>query len=90
MEWVGEGAQEAGFLVDPDAMSAFLVSFSTIHSNTPVPLVVVDPQFFRPAEVQLLLGDASKAKEKLGWEPKISFEELVHNMVVNDIALLHT
>lgn len=43
--------------------------------------VKVDPKYFRPAEVDLLLGDATKAKEKLGWEPKVTFEELVNEMV---------
>jgi len=50
--------------------------------------VVTDPQFYRPAEVHLLLGDASKAKEKLGWEPTIKFEELVEMMVKHDLDLL--
>jgi GDPmannose 4,6-dehydratase len=50
--------------------------------------VVIDPQFVRPAEVDLLLGDYSKAKAKLGWEPKTSFTELVHMMVDNDLARL--
>jgi GDPmannose 4,6-dehydratase len=47
--------------------------------------VRIDPRFFRPAEVDLLVGDASKAKEKLGWEPQVSFEELVTMMVEHDL-----
>ncbi|ETA67440.1 GDP-mannose 4,6-dehydratase [Methanolobus tindarius DSM 2278] len=47
--------------------------------------VVVDPKFVRPAEVQLLLGDPSKAKEVLGWKPKIKFKELVEMMVDADL-----
>ena len=47
--------------------------------------VVVDEKFFRPAEVNILLGDASKAREKLGWEPEVSFEEMVGMMVENDL-----
>ena len=43
-------------------------------------VIRIDSKYFRPAEVETLLGDASKAKEKLGWEPKISFEELVKDM----------
>lgn len=50
--------------------------------------VHIDPKYFRPAEVDLLIGDATKAKEKLGWEPKTSFKELVHLMVDADIDLL--
>jgi GDPmannose 4,6-dehydratase len=48
-------------------------------------IVSVDPLYFRPAEVETLLGDASKAKEKLGWVPKISFKELVTEMVREDL-----
>ena len=43
--------------------------------------VVVDPALFRPAEVDLLLGDASKAREVLGWQPRVCFRDLVHDMV---------
>ena len=50
--------------------------------NTKKPVVRVDKKYFRPAEVETLLGDASKAKENLGWEPKISFKELVEDMVL--------
>jgi GDPmannose 4,6-dehydratase len=49
--------------------------------------VIVDPKYFRPAEVDLLLGDASKARTKLGWQPKVGFRELVTMMVDADIAL---
>lgn len=50
--------------------------------------VVIDPKFVRPAEVQLLLGDASKAKRVLGWEPKVRFDELVKMMVEGDVERL--
>lgn len=50
--------------------------------------VVADPSLYRPAEVNLLRGDATKAREKLGWTPKISFEELVHEMVEADCRAL--
>ena len=50
--------------------------------NTKKPVVKVDPKYFRPAEVETLLGDATKAKKKLGWEPKISFKELVEDMCI--------
>ena len=51
-------------------------------------LVKVNPKFFRPAEVDLLIGDASKAKKVLGWEPKISYADLVKRMVESDMKLL--
>jgi GDPmannose 4,6-dehydratase len=50
-------------------------------------IVRVDPRYFRPTEVETLLGDASKAREKLGWTPKISFEELVEEMIKKDYEL---
>ncbi len=50
--------------------------------------VVVDERFFRPAEVDLLVGDASRAREKLGWKPEVSFEQLVEMMVEADLRLL--
>jgi len=51
-------------------------------------VVVVDKKYFRPTEVETLLGDASKAKDKLNWNPKISFEELVKEMVDEDLRLV--
>jgi GDPmannose 4,6-dehydratase len=50
--------------------------------NTKKTVIQVDPKYFRPAEVESLLGDASKAKEKLGWEPKTSFKQLVEDMCI--------
>jgi GDPmannose 4,6-dehydratase len=49
-------------------------------------LVESDPRFTRPAEVDILTGDASKARAKLGWKPKVAFPELVRMMVESDIA----
>lgn len=49
-------------------------------------VVEIDPRYFRPAEVDTLLGDATKAKQKLGWEPTVSFEELVKEMVEKDLG----
>lgn len=48
-------------------------------------IVAVDPRYFRPTEVETLLGDASKAKHRLGWKPKISFHELVEEMALEDL-----
>ena len=52
------------------------------NNNT---IIKVDPKYFRPTEVETLLGDATKAREKLGWEPKISFKELVEEMTLSDL-----
>jgi GDPmannose 4,6-dehydratase len=59
------------------------------HAGIPIePHVVLDPAYLRPAEVEHLLGDASKAKRELGWEPEVSFEQLIRMMVDADYALL--
>jgi GDPmannose 4,6-dehydratase len=55
-----------------------------IDTNTGLVRVMVDPKYFRPAEVDSLLGDYTKAKQILGWEPKISFEQLVEDMCINE------
>lgn len=52
--------------------------------------VKIDPKFFRPAEVDILLGDSSLAREELGWKPKISFEDLVRDMVDSDLELVES
>lgn len=70
IEWKGSGVEEKGF----------------IRTNEGVREVVcVDPRYFRPTEVETLLGDATKAMRKLGWQPKISFEKLVAEMIASDL-----
>ncbi len=56
-----------------------------IDSQTGKTIVAVDAKYYRPAEVESLLGDSSKAREELGWVPRISFEELVQEMIVSDL-----
>jgi GDPmannose 4,6-dehydratase len=56
-----------------------------VDKNTGLVRVIVDEKYFRPAEVDTLLGDASKAKAKLGWEPRTSFKELVKDMCLNEL-----
>jgi GDPmannose 4,6-dehydratase len=61
------------------------VAFKAIDIDDWRPYVKQDPRFMRPAEVDLLLGDPAKAKEKLGWEPEVSFEQLIQMMVASDL-----
>lgn len=76
LEWEGSGVDEVGRLVSaPDDCAAKAGDV----------LVRVDPRYFRPTEVDTLLGDPTKAKEKLGWEPRISFPDLVSEMVREDL-----
>jgi GDPmannose 4,6-dehydratase len=73
IRWEGEGVNEQGFWANQPGSAQSSV------------IVKVDPRYFRPTEVETLLGDPSKAKEKLGWTPKISFDELVAEMVHEDL-----
>lgn len=57
-----------------------------IHTKSGKTVVRIDPTYFRPTEVDLLIGDASKAREQLGWKPKRSFAQLVKEMVASDLA----
>ncbi|HEB85607.1 MAG TPA: GDP-mannose 4,6-dehydratase [Gammaproteobacteria bacterium] len=77
LRWDGEGVDETGTVTHPGDTN--LKKDSVI--------VRVDPRYFRPTEVESLLGDPSKAQKKLGWVPKISFEELVAEMVQHDLNL---
>ncbi len=58
-----------------------------INAKNGKEIVAIDPRYFRPTEVETLLGNPAKAKEKLGWEPQISFKELVCEMVIEDLKL---
>ena len=76
IRWEGQGLEEKGYWENrADAHAA----------NQAAPIVAVDARYFRPTEVETLLGDPSKAKAKLGWTPKISFAELVSEMVREDL-----
>lgn len=59
-----------------------------VEKGTSIVRVKVNPKYFRPTEVDLLLGDATKAKEMLGWSPKVNFNELVKDMMSHDIELM--
>jgi GDPmannose 4,6-dehydratase len=61
------------------------IAFEVAGLGSYEPYVIVDPRFVRPAEVDRLIGDPSKAKRKLGWEPHVTFEQLVAMMVESDI-----
>jgi GDPmannose 4,6-dehydratase len=58
-----------------------------VDKKTGKTLVRIDPAYFRPTEVDLLIGDSSKARQKLGWKPKTSFGELVKEMMAGDLVL---
>ncbi|KZX22001.1 GDP-mannose 4,6-dehydratase [Rathayibacter tanaceti] len=62
------------------------IAFAHVGIEDWTPYVTQNPAFMRPAEVDLLIGDPAKARDVLGWEPKVSFPELVSMMVENDLA----
>jgi GDPmannose 4,6-dehydratase len=77
LSWQGKGVEETGHIVELQDKSPTL--------NLGDIIVRVDPRYFRPTEVETLLGDAGKARKKLGWAAKISFQELVAEMVREDL-----
>lgn len=76
LEWRGEGVEEHGVLLDAP---------SGCETKPGRVVVRIDPRYFRPSEVETLLGDASKARDRLGWQPRFSFSELVEEMVRHDL-----
>ena len=79
LEFVGEGIDEKAIVHKVTGDAAPAVKVGDV-------LVTIDPRYFRPAEVETLLGDASLAKSDLGWIPEISLDELVRSMVAGDLA----
>ena len=79
IRWEGEGVNEKGYWVSPSPLAG------EGRGEGGKLIVAVDPRYFRPTEVETLLGDPAKAKAKLGWTPKTTFEELVAEMVREDL-----
>ena len=80
-DFVNAAAKELGMTIRWEGQGVDEKGYDT-HGKC---IVAVDPRYFRPTEVETLLGDPSKAKDKLGWTPKISFDELVSEMVREDL-----
>ncbi|PLX81388.1 MAG: GDP-mannose 4,6-dehydratase [Desulfuromonas sp.] len=81
LDWAGEGIDETATVSAVEEAEADVVRQGLVGKT----VIKVDPNYFRPTEVETLLGDPSKAKEKLGWEPETSFAELVSEMVRSDV-----
>jgi len=82
LEWQGEGVDEVGIvaLVEPTALTA-----DDLRATVGDTIIRVDPTYYRPAEVETLLGDPSKAHQELGWKPTTTLEEMVQEMVSHDL-----
>ena len=76
LKWQGTGLSECAFWIN----SPFK---NNDHEN--LPIIAVDPKYFRPAEVSTLLGDATKAIKKLGWKSSTTFSQLVKEMTISDL-----
>ncbi len=81
LEFKGRGAEEKGFVKSCSESKYQLVKGQEV--------IAIDPRYFRPTEVELLIGDATKAKEKLGWVPEYSLQDLVKEMMQSDLKLMH-
>lgn len=79
IEWKGKGTDEKGIVRSLSGVSTL---------NTGDAVIEIDSRYFRPTEVNFLLADASRAKKKLGWEPKVTFKELVRIMVDADMEMV--
>jgi GDPmannose 4,6-dehydratase len=78
LRWEGEGINEVGYWLNRHPGEGR-------DPCPPQPIIRIDPRYFRPTEVETLLGDPTKAREKLGWTPKTTFKELVAEMVREDL-----
>ncbi|WP_321283948.1 GDP-mannose 4,6-dehydratase [uncultured Vibrio sp.] len=86
LTWQGSGVEEVGIVESVQGLPT-PTSGTSIQCPKPGEVIVrVDPRYFRPTEVETLLGDPSKAKRELGWQPQITFTELVKEMVQTDYA----
>ena len=78
LEFKGEGKNEKGFVISGN---------DKFNLKPGLEIVAVDPNYFRPTEVDLLIGDATKARQKLGWQPKYTLQEMIKEMVDYDLEL---
>jgi GDPmannose 4,6-dehydratase len=88
LEWHGQGLAEEGVVaaLAPSPLIEQYLHHPIIRLPQPGKVIVsIDPTYFRPTEVETLLGDPGKAREKLGWTPQVSFAELIREMVAHDL-----
>jgi len=85
----GKGAEEIGFIhtIDKSKLEETLGK-KVDHLKTGMEVIKVDPFYYRPTEVELLIGDATKAREVLGWTPKYNLDMLINEMMASDINLM--
>ncbi len=86
IKWEGEGINEVAYWVNCPTPSNPTPNPFHLTLNPSEPVVRIDPRYFRPTEVETLLGDPTKAKQKLGWVPEITLNQMITEMVSNDLA----
>lgn len=88
LRFEGEGVDEIGIVDSLDEAKAKESGVDLSHLKIGTEVVAVDPRYFRPTEVDLLLGDPTKAEEKLGWNREYNLQELVNDMMQSDLKLM--
>jgi GDPmannose 4,6-dehydratase len=87
LRWEGTGVDEVAYWTNCNSQEQSRHSREGGNPvSSEVPVVRIDPRYFRPTEVETLLGDPTKAKQKLGWVPEITAQEMCAEMVANDLA----
>jgi GDPmannose 4,6-dehydratase len=88
IEFSGKDENERGVIIDVDQEKVIELGLNADALKFGQTVIKVDPKYFRPTEVDLLIGDPSKAKEKLGWKPKYDLQALVKDMIDSDLHLV--
>jgi GDPmannose 4,6-dehydratase len=88
VEFSGKDENEKGVIVDIDEVKAKSLKLKFEGLKLGTTIIKVDPKYFRPTEVDLLIGDPTKSNKKLGWKPKYDLPSLVKEMVLSDLQLM--
>lgn len=88
VDFKGEGIDEKGFVAAIDSVKLAVLNINSCKLTVGQEVVAVDPRYFRPTEVDLLIGDATKARTKLGWSPRHTLADLVRDMMNSDLHLM--
>lgn len=88
LSFEGEGVNEKGIIAAVDETKAAAIKLKVSQADIGREVIQVDPKYFRPTEVDLLIGDATKSRTKLNWTPKHSLQDLVNDMMQSDLHLM--
>ncbi len=88
LEFSGKGEAERGVVIDMDNEKMLSLGLNPENLKFGQTVVLVDPKYYRPTEVELLIGDPTKAQTKLGWKPKYDLPALVKDMILSDLNLM--